>query len=259
MISDFLETYVVVFGFVLIRIAAILMTMPMWSGQMPNTWKAGAVLWLSVIFTFVMPPENLPQTLSVGELVFGIGREFLVGVLMGFSGRVLLGTIMLAGTLTGFQMGLGIASVVDPISGQNGSVVAQFLNLMVLFLFLEINGHLLAVKLLAKSFEMLPPFSAHLNATLFAGAAREWGRDMFNVGFHIAWPLSISILLVYVAMALIGRMAPQINLMMVGFPITISVGFTALYLSLPQLLFRCERLFSEFFLSLDRMLLVIRG
>jgi len=259
MIFDFLETYAVVFGFVLIRIAAILMTMPMWSGQMPATWKAGAVIWLSVIFTFVVPPENLPQTLNAEELMFGIGREFMVGALMGFSGRLLLGAVMLAGTLAGFQMGIGIASVVDPISGQHGSVVAQLLNLLVLFLFLEINGHLLAVKLLAKSFDMLPPFSAQVSATFFAGAVREWGREMFQVGFQVAWPLSISLLLVYLAMALIGRMAPAINLMMVGFPITILVGFTVLYLSVPQLLFRFEQLFAEFFLSLDRLLLVMRG
>ena len=253
-----LEAQAIAFGFVLIRIAAILMTMPIWSGRMPATWKAGAIIWLSVIFSFVVPVEGIPESLSVKELLFGIGREFLVGAFMGFSGQLLMGAIMLAGTLAGFQMGLGIAGVVDPISGQNGSVVAQLLNLLALFLFLEINGHLLAVRLLVKSFELVPPFSPHLSTTFLGQAVRDWGGNVFQTGFQLAWPLSIALLLVYMSIALIGRMAPQMNLMMIGFPITIMVGFSVLYLSVPQMLFRFEQLFRDFFISMERLLLVVR-
>ena len=186
MTLDLIEAHALIFGFVLIRTLGILLAFPIWSGKMPMQWKIGAAMLLSVLFTFSGLSLDVPRDLPMSAFVLGIMQEFLAGSLLGFSARLFLGAVMLAGQLAGFQMGLGIANVIDPITSQRGSLLAQFLNLCVLFLFLEMDGHLMAVRTVAKSFEWIPLLSAQVNVFLFSDQVLEGGREMFQVGFQLA-------------------------------------------------------------------------
>jgi len=256
---DQLEGYALAYAFVLIRIASILFVMPLWSGSLPMVWKLSGAVWLSVLFSHVVPPEALPETLGLKVIVIGGIQEFLIGALIGFLLRLFLAAVTLAGQLAGFQMGLAIANVIDPATSDRYTIVAQLLNLIAMFVFLEMDGHLMAVKVLATSFEWLPPFSAALGGEIFHDLVYSGGKEMFRLALHIGWPISLALLLVYLSMALLSRVAPQINMLMVGFPITISVGLIVILVGIPTFTLVIERMFQDAFMAVERLLIALRA
>lgn len=250
--------HVLAYGFVLIRIGAILFALPLWSGSLPVAWKVSAAVWLSVLFSFVVPVEILPGQLDLKGIVIGGIQEFLTGALLGFLMRLFLAAVTLAGQLAGFQMGLAIANVIDPATSDRYTIVAQFLNLLALFVFLEMDGHLMAVGLLAKSFEWIPPFSASMTGEIFHDLVLSGGKEMFDLALRIGWPISLALLLVYLSMALLVRVAPQMNMLMVGFPITISIGLIVIMLGVPPFTLAMERMFQDAAVVLERLLAALR-
>lgn len=257
--SDPIVGYALAYGFVLIRIGAILFALPLWSGQLPVLWKLAAAVWLSVLFSFVVPATGLPEEPGLKWLVVGGIEEFLTGALLGFLMRLFLAAVALAGQLAGFQMGLAIANVIDPTTSDQHTIIAQLLNLLALFVFLEMDGHLMAVRVLARSFEWIPPFSARVGGEAFFDLVRFGGEEMFRLALKISWPISLGLLLVYLSMALLARVAPQINLLMVGFPITISVGLIIITLSIPSFSLGMERMFQDAVGSMERLLAALRA
>ncbi|MEW6441390.1 MAG: flagellar biosynthetic protein FliR [bacterium] len=244
----------VTFGFVLMRVLAVLAAFPLWSGRLPLPWKIAAALWLSVVAAFALPARSLPETWSAAGLVLGAAGEVLTGATLGLVGRLFLGGITLAGEITGLQMGFGVATVFDPSSGESHSVIAQCFNIFAMFVLLEMDSHLLAVRVLMESFERIPPFAFPANGPVFLQMVREGGGQVFRVAVELAWPLSLCLLLVYLSMGLLARVAPQINLMMVGFPLTIAVGVFVLWLSVPSLTASMERVCGEMWVGVETWL-----
>ena len=257
--SDQLTGYALAYAFVLIRITAILFVFPLWSGSLPMVWKLSGAVWLSVLFSHVVPPEALPETLGLKVVVIGGIQEFLTGALLGFLVRLFLAAVTLAGQLAGFQMGLAIANVIDPATSDRYTIIAQLMNLIAMFVFLEMDGHLMAVRVVAKSFEWLPPFSADLGGEVFHDLVFSGGKEMFRLALQIGWPISLALLLVYLSMALLSRVAPQINMLMVGFPITISVGLVVIMVGMPTLTLTMERMFQDAFFAVERLLAALRA
>lgn len=256
--SDQIMGLALTYGFVLIRIGAILFALPLWSGSLPVAWKLSAAVWLSVLFSFVVPVDILPQELGLKVIVIGGIQEVLTGALLGFLLRLFLAAVTLAGQLAGFQMGLAIANVIDPATSDRYTIVAQMFNLLALFTFLEMDGHLMAVSLLAKSFEWLPPFSASVSGEICHDLVLSGGKEMFRLALKIGWPISLALLLVYLSMGLLVRVAPQMNMLMVGFPITISVGLVVILLGVPSFTLTMERMFQDAVVSLERLLIALR-
>ena len=256
--SEQLTGYALAYAFVLVRIAAILFVLPLWSGRVPMVWKLSGAVWLSVLFGHVVPPEALPETIGLKVIVIGGIQEFLTGALLGFLVRLFLAAVTLAGQLAGFQMGLAIANVIDPATSDRYTIVAQLLNLLALFVFLEMDGHLMAVRVLATSFEWLPPFSAALGAEVFHDLVHSGGKEMFRLALQIGWPISLALLLVYLSMALLARVAPQMNMLMVGFPITISMGLIVIAIGVPTFTLTMERMFQDAFFAMERLLSALR-
>lgn len=256
---DQLTGYALAYTFVFVRITAILFVMPLWSGSLPMVWKLAGAVWLSVLFSHVVPPEALPETLGLKVMVIGGIQEFLTGALLGFLVRLFLAAVTLAGQLAGFQMGLAIANVIDPATSDQNTIIAQLLNLIAIFVFLEMDGHLMAVRVVATSFEWLPPFSAALDGEVFHDLVSSGGKEMFRLALLIGWPVSLALLLVYLSMAILSRVAPQINMLMVGFPITISIGLIVIMIGIPTFTLSMERMFQDAFLAVERLLAALRA
>ena len=155
-------------------------------------------------------------------------------------------------------MGLAIANVIDPATSAQYSMVAQWLNLLAVFVFLEMDGHLMAVRIVAKSFEWIPPFSAHFHASIFYDVVVQGGQEMFRLAFALAWPISLTLLMVYLSLGLLARAAPQINMLMVGFPITISMGLIMFALSASSFTSQMERVFLDGFHTAEQILTALR-
>ena len=173
-------------------------------------------------------------------------QQVLIGVSLGFAVRVVFAAVEFAGEIIGLQMGLNFAGFFDPVTASQGTASGRFFGTMVAFLFIIINGHLAIIAALIKSFSAFPvgpePF-----AFLRAVQPQVWGAEVFAIGLWIALPLVGMLLFVNLVLGVISRVAPQINIFAIGFPITLGVGLIGMLLTLPLLQ-------QPFTMALERML-----
>ena len=161
-------------------------------------------------------------------------QQLVIGLSLGFAVRVVFAAVEFAGEVIGLQMGLNFAGFFDPVSAQAATASSRFFGTMVAFLFIVSNGHLLVIQALAMSFVSFPigpePF-AFVRATL----PHQWGAQVFTTGLWIALPLITMLLFVNVVLGAISRVAPQINIFAIGFPLTLGVGLLGMLMTLPAM------------------------
>ena len=178
-----------------------------------------------------------------------VAQQVLIGVSLGFAVRLVFGAVELAGELIGLQMGLNFAGFFDPITASAGTSSGRFFGTMVAWLFIVINGHLTVIAAVIQSFQAFPaapePF-----AFLRAAQPQVWGTELFRLGTWIALPLVAMLLFVNLVLGVISRVAPQMNVFAIGFPITMGVGLIGMLLTLPMMqgpfTMALERLLSAF-------------
>ena len=161
-------------------------------------------------------------------------EQLLVGFAIGFSIRIVFAALELAGDMIGLQMGIGFATFIDPQSSNQTPLVGGFLGMLATLLFLAINGHLLVIEALIASFDVLP-VGRGLSGALHWEHFATLGGQMFLLGLQIAMPLLATMLLCNLALGVMSRAAPQLNLFSVGFPLTVLTGLAVLLLFLPHL------------------------
>ena len=178
-----------------------------------------------------------------------VAQQLVIGMSLGFAVRLVFAAIEFAGEVMGLQMGLNFAGFFDPISAASSTATSRFFGTMAAWLFLIGNGHLLVIAALVQSFGAFPvgpePF-----AFLHQMQPQRWGAEIFSTGLWIALPLVTMLLFVNLVLGAISRVAPQINIFAVGFPVTLGAGLTALMLTLPALnqpfTMALERLLEQF-------------
>ena len=178
----------------------------------------------------VAPVVALDSALAVTLIV----QQAVIGLSLGFAVRLVFASIEFAGEIIGLQMGLNFAGFFDPISAAMATATSRFFGTTVAWLFIVINGHLLVIAALVQSFSAFPvgpePF-----AFLHQVQPQRWGAELFSTGLWIALPLITMLLFVNLVLGAISRVAPQINIFAVGFPVTLGVGLLGLLLTLPAL------------------------
>ena len=218
------------FLFAFMRISVILFLMPFFGGQtLPNPAKAAVCLTLTLALWPRLPlvGDQLPG--HPFALAVMMGAEILIGLILGMAIRFLFAAIQTGGQLIGFQMGFAMVNVVDPESGVSEAVTAHFLYMVSLLTFLSFNGHLYLLNGLMKSFDLLPPGSILITERLVSQIFALSGQ-IFVLAIQIGAPVIAAILLVDLALALVSRASPQMNVLIIGFPLKIGVGF--LFLSI---------------------------
>ncbi len=219
------------FALVLTRVTTLFVVLPFLSSSgIPSIIKVGLALMVSVA---VFPSVPLVHIQDSG-LAYSVAvtSEVLVGLLMGFA-TVLFFTIgQIAGGLVGLQMGLRMADLVDPFTSATVSLIGELYFFTMTLLLFATDGHLNLMRGLFDSFRIIP--IAHLQFT------PELGRHMirllttvFNIGVQLASPVLFVAVIATVCQGLIGRTAPEINILMIGFPILIMIGFFMLYATMP--------------------------
>lgn len=173
-------------------------------------------------------------------------QQAVIGFSLGFAVRIVFAAVEFAGEVIGLQMGLNFAGFFDPLSATAGTATSRFFGTTIAWLFIVSGGHLLVIAALAQSFQPFPagpePF-----AFLKMAQPQRWAADIFSLGLWIALPLIAMLLMVNLVLGVISRVASQINIFAVGFPVTLGVGLLGLVLTLPALQ-------QPFTVALERML-----
>jgi flagellar biosynthetic protein FliR len=161
-----------------------------------------------------------------------VGGEVLAGLALGFAVQLGYSAAYIAGEVISNAMGLGMATMIDPVSGNSTPVLGQFLSIVSTFLFLSMDGHLLLIRFIVASYSALPPGGGLMPAAAFESIVR-FGGTMFAAGVTIALPVAFTLVLVQVVMGVLARTAPQLNLFAVGLPATLLAGLVLLAIGAP--------------------------
>lgn len=234
------------------RIGALVMAAPVFSGNLvPVRIRLGMAIAITAV---VAPVLTVPAVdpFSFDALLI-IVQQILIGVAMGFALALVFGAVVTGGQVVAMQMGLGFASMVDPQNGLQVPVISQLLLMMTTLLFLITDGHLVLIKMLVDSFEVLPIAADGLVRGGFWAVAL-WGREMFAASVWIALPAVASLLVANIAFGVMARAAPQLNIFAIGFPVFVISGYVVLLLSLPGLVPQFAVLVEQGFELISRIL-----
>jgi flagellar biosynthesis protein FliR len=183
---------------------------------------------LSLVLALVLAPTiDVPGTVALAPLAVILAREAAIGFALALAVRVLMAGAELAGQLAGFQLGFAYAAAVDPQTGARNSIVAALYSSLSLLAFLGINGHHTLLRALAESYRELPMGLGHVSGGMAAQVASLLGL-LFVFGVQVAAPIVIVLLVAEVAVGLVSRAAPALNMMVLGFPIRLIAGLIAL-------------------------------
>lgn len=235
------------------RILALVSAAPIFNNRtVPANIRLGIGLLAALAIVPGLDAAPAPQVGSGLGLVVLL-YNILIGLAIGFVIRLIFAAVDLAGELIGLQMSLSFALFFDPEAGAQTPVVSEFLGLLVTLLFLAIDGHLLLLDVIARSFEWLPAGGADLKADGWAVIARL-GGSIYATGLLLALPLVAMLLVTNIALGVLTRAAPQLNLFSVGFPITLSVGLIALNIAMNTFVPALRWLFEQGFEKIDTLL-----
>lgn len=228
------------------RLAALLLFSPLFvSARIPGQVRLLFVLALAAVLvaSLQVMPAQIPHTL--GELGAAFVYEVFIGALMAFGLFAAFGAFLFGGRILDFQMGFGVASVIDPSTNDQGPLIGTALNMMAVMTFLLLDGHHLVLRGVAYSLERIPPGSTLAELDMAAIVA-QFGL-MFVFGLAVVAPAVFTLLLLDVGMAVAARTMPQVNMFIVSLPLKIFVGLSVLALSLPVFAPLLERVYQSIF------------
>ena len=206
----------------LFRIASLLMVMPIIGTKLvPTRVRLYLALAISVLLTPTLPPMPVVYALTLRSLML-IAQEILIGVMLGFTLQLFFHLFSVAGQIIAVQMGLGFASMIDPSNGVSVPVLGQMLLILVTLLFLAMNGHLVVFEVLAESFITLPVGTGLSTNHYWELAGKlSW---VLGAGLLLVLPAITALLVVNLALGIMTRAAPQLNIISIGYPMTLVIG-----------------------------------
>jgi flagellar biosynthetic protein FliR len=229
-----------------VRVLALFSTLPV-LGQRTVPMRVRIALAFLIVVAAQASLPTMPAVPLDSPLAFAlIAQNLLIGVTLGFAVRIVFAAVEFAGELIGLQMGLNFAGFFDPSTGSQGTATSRFFGTTVAFLFIAINAHLLVVAAVVQSFQAFPvggePF-----AFLRTLRPEAWGAEIFALGLWIALPLVGMLLFVNLVLGIVSRVATQMNVFAIGFPVTVGVGLLGVLATLPMMQ-------APFTMALERML-----
>ncbi|MEB2309461.1 MAG: flagellar biosynthetic protein FliR [Candidatus Brocadiaceae bacterium] len=223
------------FAIVFFRVGGMLLFAPVFgNANVPIQMRIA----ISLMFTFVLYPLVMKSSFSLpGDIlsyVFIVMKEISIGAVIAFAASIIFATFSMAGYLISNQMGLDTAAIVDPSSetGEEEQSISVFYNMIALLIFFTINGHHWFVKTAAQSFEMIPIGNFTYTAVTLTKILTIF-KTFFVMGIKISAPSLVVLLLTVVVLGLMTKVAQEINVFLIAFPIKILIGFMMLIVALP--------------------------
>ncbi|MBW2518137.1 MAG: flagellar biosynthetic protein FliR [Deltaproteobacteria bacterium] len=242
-----------VFFLIFLRVGAILMSMPVLkSRSIPVLFKAGLALAASIVLYPLVDRSAFAVPGHLGSFAIGAASEVLLGISIGMVVNLIFVGLQMAGQISGYQMGLAIAHVMDPSAGQQVPLLSQFFQLFAFLMFLTLNAHHWFLRALADSFELVRPFGFRLSGSLIEQLMDVAGNT-FVIAIKVGAPVIAVLMITSIAFGLIARTVPQMNVLFVAMPLKIMVGLMFIGFSLPYLSSFLRTVFS----NLDHTIFVL--
>lgn len=220
--------------FTMVRVGAAFLAAPVF-GAVAVPLNVRILLTAAVsILSMQAAPIAVPGEVFVLTTILAVAAEALVGLALGFILQIAFAAPLVASEVIGVSMGLSFATAINPQTGQSTPALGQFLTVLLTLLFLAVDGHLVLVELIVRSYELLPPGGAWLapgklmNIVLFGGYA-------FLAGLLLALPVGFLLLCLNIVVGMLSRSAPALNLFAIGIPASLAMGVLALLAGMPAM------------------------
>lgn len=243
-----------VFLLIFVRVTAFFLTIPIFSYRnIPAMHKIGLGFFLALLIYLSM---DKPEIDLNGFYYMLILKEAAVGLFVGLLAYIMMSAIQIAGGFIDFQMGFAIANVIDPQTGVQSPLMGQYLYTFVLLVLLAVDGHHLLLDGVFYSYQIVPLESIWIplgNEGILTQVMKSFSL-MFVVAFQLAAPVVGSLFLVDVALGIVARTVPQLNVFVVGMPLKIIVSFAVVALVIPVFMMIVQNLFEETLLAMRSLM-----
>jgi len=248
-----IPTFLLIFA----RMLAFFVIMPLFSYRtIPMSFRIG----LSFFFSLVMAAHLDAEITAIDfQFIFLLLKEVTVGLFIGLIAYIILSAVQIAGGFIDFQMGFAIANVIDPQTGAQSPIIGQYFYIFALLFLLSVNGHHLLIDGMFHSYQVIPIDSLISIGGTFGEFILITFNQMFLIAFQMAIPLVGCLFLVDVALGLIARTVPQLNVFVVGLPLKIFVSFTVLLFFLSIYIMLARMLFEYMFEVMRDLMFILGG
>lgn len=247
-----------VFLLILVRVTAFFLALPLFSYKtIPSHFKIGFSFFLAFIMFYTVEAPVIPID---GTYILLLAKEAMVGLFIGLLAYIILAAIQIAGGLIDFQMGFAIANVIDPQTGAQSPLTGQYFYIIALLFLLSVNGHHMLIDGIFYSYDLIPidTFVPFQNQSI-AYFIIETFNQMFVIAFQMAIPIVGCLFLVDIALGIIARTVPQLNVFVVGLPLKILVSFLAILFFLSLYMVLVKSLFETMFDAMHRLMQLMGG
>ncbi|RMG36077.1 MAG: flagellar biosynthetic protein FliR [Gammaproteobacteria bacterium] len=239
-----LQQWLADFFWPFVRIGAALAAAPIFSvRQVPMRYRVLMAVLITLVIQPLIPPVPVVDVFGAEGVMIAL-QQIGIGAMMGFVLQLAFNALIFGGQVMAYSMGLGFASMMDPINGVQVPMVSQYWLILAMLAFLLGNGHLLLLGSVAESFHLLPVAVDGLTRAGLWGVV-SWSSRLFAAGVLMALPVIIALLLINIGMGVVSRAAPQLNIFAIGFPITLLAGFLVMWVTLPQVMHGFGQLVDE--------------
>ncbi|WP_339063300.1 flagellar biosynthetic protein FliR [Tepidibacillus marianensis] len=245
--------YFYLFLLVFIRMTSFFVTAPVFASKgVPTLFKLGLAIFISLLVLPVIKVD-ITNLILDGTYVFYIFRELLVGLALGWIAQLLFTAVQVAGSFIDLQIGFAIANVIDPQTGIQSPLMGNFKYMFAMLLFLALDGHHLFIDGIVSSYYKIPigmDWIAQLNHESTIRFVLDVFNQMFVIAFKMAAPIVGTVFLSDIALGIVSRTVPQLNIFVVGLPIKIFVAFLIMIVIAPGFIYILKQLFDQTFSSM---------
>lgn len=221
------------FVMVLTRISAFFMVLPVFGWKsIPARIKVAMTVLLAIFFSMITPVPVVAGRVSTAEAVLLIANEATYGLALGLIATFIFAAVKLSGRIIERQMGMAMAEILDPLTGERTQPLGSLLEMIFIMLFLSANGHHLFLLIISRSYESFPAGSMPTIPILTAGIIQAGSTTLLH-GLKLAAPILAAFLLLMVILAVFARMVPEMNILFISFPLRVGLGLLMVALFMP--------------------------
>lgn len=221
------------FAMILTRISAFFLLIPVFGWKtIPVRIKVAVTVLMAIFFSTVTPSTISPKPVSPVQAILLIANEATYGLALGLMAALLFSVVKLTGRIIERQMGLVMAEIFDPLTGDRSRPLGSLLEMVFIILFLSANGHHLFLLIIARSYEAFPAGSIPTTTVLASGAIKA-GSAMLLASLRLAGPMLAAFLLLLVALAILARIVPEMNILFLSLPLRVGLGLLMAIMFLP--------------------------
>lgn len=224
------------FALVLARVAGLFMAIPMFGARLvPNRVKAVLIFAMALLLFPIIRLQAIPAADDSLSLILLVVREALIGLTLGAISQFVFAAVEFSGQMVGTQMGISIAAQFDPTTQNNVPTMAIFEGVLATLIFLALDVHHFFIKGMVESYQLIPLGAWHVSGGLLKFLVQA-STGLFVIAIKLAAPVSVALLATSVALGIVARSFPAMNVFMVSMPLNIGIGFLILGISLPVFL-----------------------